>query len=51
MPVRKILIADDSSTARHVLFQMLAKHGYRCVLAETVKEALDKAKSESRTSS
>src|SRR3979490_1104331 len=46
MPVRKLLVADDSSSARHVLFQMLAKHGYRCVLAETVKEALDKAKSE-----
>ncbi len=46
MPVRKILIADDSSTARHVLFQMLAKHGYRCILAETAKEALDKAKAE-----
>src|SRR5207248_369625 len=46
MPVRKILIADDSSTARHVLFQMLARHGYRCVLAETAKEAMDKAKSE-----
>ena len=46
MPVRKILIADDSSTARHVLFQMLAKHGYRCILAETAKEALDKPKAE-----
>jgi len=46
MPVRKILIADDSSTARHVLFQMLARHGYRCILAETAKEAMDKAKSE-----
>ncbi len=46
MPVRKILIADDSSTARHVLFQLLAKHGYRCILAETAKEAFDKAKAE-----
>ena len=46
MPVRKILIADDSSTARHVLFQLLAKHGYRCILAETAKEAMDKAKAE-----
>jgi len=46
VPVRKILIADDSSTARHVLFQMLAKHGYRCILAETAKEALDKARTE-----
>src|SRR3979409_1966725 len=46
MPVRKILIADDSSTARHVLFQMLAKHGYLCILATTAQEAMDKAKAE-----
>ena len=46
MPIKKILIADDSSTARHVLFQMLVKHGYRCILAETAKEAMDKAKAE-----
>ena len=46
MPVKKILIADDSSTARHVLFQMLVKHGYRCILAETAREAMDKAKAE-----
>src|SRR5207302_1482781 len=46
MPVKKILIADDSSTARHVLFQMLARHGYRCILAETAREAMDKAKTE-----
>jgi len=46
MPIKKILITDDSSTARHVLFQMLAKHGYRCILAETAQEAFDKAKSE-----
>ena len=46
MPIKKILIADDSSTARHVLFQMLARHGYRCILAETAREAMDKAKTE-----
>src|SRR5947209_12245163 len=46
MPVKKILIADDSSTARHVLFQMLARHGDRCILAETAMEAMDKAKTE-----
>jgi twitching motility two-component system response regulator PilH len=46
MPVRKILIVDDSSTNRHVLFQMLARHGYRCILAETASEAMDKAKAE-----
>jgi twitching motility two-component system response regulator PilH len=46
MRVRKILIADDSSTARHVLFQMLARNGFRCILAETAKQAMDKAKAE-----
>jgi twitching motility two-component system response regulator PilH len=46
MPVKKILIVDDSSTARHVLFQMLARRGYRCILAETAAEAFEKAKAE-----
>ena len=46
MAVRKILIVDDSSTNRHVLFEMLARHGYRCILAESGKEAIEKAKSE-----
>jgi twitching motility two-component system response regulator PilH len=46
MPIRKILIVDDSATNRHVLFEMLARHGYRCSLAESGKEAIEKAKSE-----
>lgn len=46
MPIRKILIVDDSSTNRHVLFEMLARHGYRCILAESGKEAIEKAKTE-----
>jgi twitching motility two-component system response regulator PilH len=46
MPVRKILIVDDSSTNRHVLSEMLARHGYRCILAETAREAMDKAKAD-----
>jgi len=25
---------------------MLARHGYRCILAETAREAMDKAKTE-----
>ncbi len=45
MPVRKILIVDDSATNRHVP-EMLARHGYRCILAETAKEAMDKAKAD-----
>jgi twitching motility two-component system response regulator PilH len=46
MPVRKILIVDDSSTNRHVLFEMLSRHGYRCILAETAREGIEKAKTE-----
>jgi len=46
MPIRKILIVDDSSTNRHVLFEMLARHGYRCILAESGREAIEKAKTE-----
>ena len=46
MPIRKILIVDDSPTMRHALVEMLAKHGYRCMLAGTAREAMDKAKAE-----
>lgn len=46
MPVKKILIVDDSPTNRHFLFEILARHGYRCILAETAKEGIDKAKAE-----
>ena|SRR5258706_310257 len=46
MPVRKILIVDDSPTNRHALTEMLRKHGYQCSIAETGKEAIERAKSE-----
>jgi twitching motility two-component system response regulator PilH len=46
MPVRKILIVDDSPTNRHALTEMLKKHGYQCSVAETGKEAIERAKSE-----
>ena len=46
MPVRKILIVDDSATNRHALGEMLRKHGYQCSLAETGMEAIAKAKAE-----
>ena len=46
MPVRKILIVDDSATNRHVLSEMLARHGYQCSIAESGKEAIEKAKAE-----
>ena len=46
MPVRKILIVDDSATNRHALTEMLRKHGYQCSVAESGKEAVAKAKAE-----
>jgi twitching motility two-component system response regulator PilH len=46
MPVRKILIVDDSATNRHALSEMLSKHGYKCSLAASGKEAIEKARAE-----
>jgi twitching motility two-component system response regulator PilH len=46
MPIKKILIVDDSPTNRHALFEMLARNGYNCKVAETAKDAIEKAKTE-----
>jgi twitching motility two-component system response regulator PilH len=46
MPVRKILIVDDSATNRHGLSEMLSRHGYKCSVAGSGKEAIEKAKAE-----
>ncbi|MEW5887729.1 MAG: response regulator [Pseudomonadota bacterium] len=46
MPVKKVLVVDDSPTERLALFEMLTKAGYSVVMAESGEEALAKAKSE-----
>ena len=46
MPVKKILIADDSPSDRQYLLEKLSKHGYACVIAEGGAEAIAKSKSE-----
>jgi len=46
MPVKKILIADDSPSDRQFLLEKLSKHGYECVTAEGGDEAIAKSKSE-----
>ena len=45
MPVRKILVVDDSATNRAFLSEMLARHGYQCTTAQSGAEAIEKAKS------
>jgi twitching motility two-component system response regulator PilH len=46
MPIKKILIVDDSSTVRHFLHEVLVKAGYEVVSAETGDEAIIKVKAE-----
>ena len=46
MPVKKILVVDDSPTERHVMVELLTKNGYRVVTAESGEEGVVKAKAE-----
>ena len=46
MPIKKILIVDDSPTERQALSEMLAKNGFTIVTAESGEEAIAKSKSE-----
>lgn len=46
MAIKKILIVDDSSTARHFLQDVLGKAGFQVISAENGDEAILKAKSE-----
>jgi twitching motility two-component system response regulator PilH len=44
MPIKKVLIVDDSPTERHVLAEMLTKQGYAVSTAENADEAMIKVK-------
>lgn len=46
MPVKKIMVVDDSPTERMVLGELLRKHGYAVVTAENGEQAIAMAKQE-----
>lgn len=46
MPIRKILVVDDSPTERQALAEVLTRKGFHVVLAETGEEGIEKARIE-----
>jgi twitching motility two-component system response regulator PilH len=44
MPIKNILVVDDSPTDRHYLTDMLVKNGYQVSAAENAEDALAKAR-------
>ena len=46
MPIKKILLVDDSPTERHSINEILVKGGYEVVMAEDGEKGIEKAKSD-----
>ncbi len=46
MPVKKILVVDDSPTERFFTADLLTKNGYQVITAENGEEGIAKAKAE-----
>ena len=44
MPIKNILVVDDSATDRQYLSDILVKNGYKVTTAENAEEALSKVK-------
>ncbi|MDO8959500.1 MAG: response regulator [Rhodocyclaceae bacterium] len=44
MPIKKILVVDDSPTERHVLTELLSKNGFLIITAENGEQAITVAK-------
>ena len=44
MPIKSILVVEDSATDRQFLTDLLSKNGYKVVTAQNAEEALAKAK-------
>jgi twitching motility two-component system response regulator PilH len=44
MPIKNILVVDDSATDRQYLTDLLSKHGYKVSSAASAEEALAKVK-------
>jgi twitching motility two-component system response regulator PilH len=42
MPIRNILVVDDSPTERYFLNELLTKHGFTVVAVESAEEAMAK---------
>ena len=45
MPIKNVLVVDDSPTDRQFLSELLTKNGYKVSTAENAEEAMTKAKS------
>ena len=45
MPIKNVLVVDDSPTDRQFLSDLLAKNGYKVSTADNAEEAIAKAKS------
>ena len=46
MPVKTVLLVDDSPTERHVLVELLSRNGYQVITAENGEEGIEKARRE-----